>query len=233
VLPDRERRILGPLRVPTREVASEGQEGSSPHHRVQRLRPIGQSEARPLGPICGRSNALTRTARRTAIPLVGVLAIGFLVEVAVSPAEVKGRFAGGLMSGAAVVPGPGDPDGSGEVVIRLIPPRGQGSKWSACVDLTYQGIEEPRRVRVIRGRKGETGPINMSVPVEAIDESFALGCRGHFLSLRLINRIRRHERRYYAEAINAEFPNGAIRGQLRQYTDSGEPKERAPDSERS
>jgi hypothetical protein len=36
--------------------------------------------------------------------------------------------------------------------------------------------------------------------------------------------VRRHERRYYAEIHTAEFPNGAVRGQMQQYTDESEPK---------
>lgn len=166
---------------------------------------------------------MSKTGKFSVALMLALVSIG--VAVSISPAAVKGRFAGAEMNGNRVVPGPGDPDGSGEVVIRLIPPRGEGSKWSACVEtLTYKHIQDPTRVRVHKGGKGKVGPSKMRIPVEEVDEGVALGCRGRF-SKRLINRIRRHERRYYAEAENEEFPEGAIRGQMGQYTDQGEPKE--------
>jgi hypothetical protein len=89
------------------------------------------------------------------------------------------------------------------------------------------GVQEPFKVRVHKGRGGEIGPVTLSVPVEGHEPRFGLdaqGCRFD-LSPRQINAVRRHERRYYAEVHTAEFPDGAIRGQMQQYTDSSEPKQ--------
>jgi hypothetical protein len=159
----------------------------------------------------------------TLLSAIVSIVVAVQMSSSVSAAGVKGRFAGAEMSGTEVRPGPGDPDGSGEVVIRLVPPRGEGSKWSACAHITYEGIQDPIRVRVHEGSKGKVGPVKMTVPVKEIDEGVAFSCNRGF-SERLINKVRRHERRYYAEAENGEFPVGAIRGQLRQYTSGGEPK---------
>jgi CHRD domain len=130
-------------------------------------------------------------------------------------------------TGDRVVPGPGDPDGSGEVVLQMRPPTRKSKKAHACAFLYLDRVEEPFKVRVHKGRKGETGPVQFSVAVEAHDpprqDLDASGCRFD-LSSRQINAVRRHERRYYAEVHTAELPDGAIRGQLRQYTDRSEPK---------
>jgi hypothetical protein len=130
------------------------------------------------------------------------------------------------MTGDQVVPGPGDQDGAGEMVLQMRPPTRESKKAHACAFLYLDRVEGPFNVRIHKGGKGEIGPVMFSVKVEAHEPRFGLdaqGCRFD-LSPRQINAVRRHERRYYAEVHTAELPDGAIRGQLRQYTEGSEPK---------
>jgi hypothetical protein len=159
---------------------------------------------------------------------VGVIVFTALADLSASKSGLTGRFAGAKMTGAQVLPGPGDPDGAGEVVFQFRPPtRKNNNKAMACAFLGLDGIQDPLKVRIHKGRTGEVGPVELSVLVEEFDPPRdgldASGCRFD-LSPRQINAVRRHERRYYAELHTAEFPNGGLRGQIRQYTDEGEPR---------
>jgi hypothetical protein len=64
--------------------------------------------------------------------LAGVLLV-LLADLSVARPEIKSRFAGSPnMTGDQVVPGPGDEDGSGEVVLQMRPPTRKSKKAHAC-----------------------------------------------------------------------------------------------------
>jgi hypothetical protein len=118
----------------------------------------------------------------------------------------KGKVLKANLKGKAEVPGPGDPDGKGKALVRVNP-----SKGRVCFRLSWKRIAEPTRAHIHKGPKGVAGPI--VVPffegtavkkdcVEGLDET-------------LLRDIRSNPREYYVNVHNADFPAGAIRGQLK------------------
>jgi hypothetical protein len=109
------------------------------------------------------------------------------------------------LSGAAEVPGPGDPDGSGTADLTLLPKRER-----ICYTITVQNIEPATAAHIHRGTSTEAGPIIKEL--KAPSDGSSSGCVRS--SLRLIKKIRNNPSRYYVNVHNDDFPNGALRGQL-------------------
>jgi hypothetical protein len=112
------------------------------------------------------------------------------------------------LTGAAEVPGPGDPDGSGSAVIKLNHGRGL-----VCWTIMVADIELPATAAHIHiGDENTAGPI--VVTLAAPDEDgFTSGCTE--ADRDLIRSILIQPELFYVNVHNAEFPPGAVRGQLR------------------
>ncbi len=135
--------------------------------------------------------------------LAGSLIAGGAAQVLAHDVKLVGR-----LSGAAEVPGPGDPDGRGRAVIRV-----NEEKGKVCYNLTYSGIGEPNGAHIHKARRGEAG--------DAVIELFggptaspASDCIMMDDDL-LLNRLQRRPGGYYVNIHNDEFPGGALRAQLR------------------
>jgi hypothetical protein len=132
---------------------------------------------------------------------------------AVCPAQVVsvkkngGRPLTATLTGAAELPGPGDPDGKGTATIRLN--QGQGK---VCFVLTASNITLPASAAHIHvGAVTTFGPV--VVPLTAPDATgISGGCTS--ASRDLIKTIRTNPSNYYVNIHTTDFPNGAIRGQL-------------------
>lgn len=116
--------------------------------------------------------------------------------------EGSGRPFETNLSGAAEVPGPGDPDGSGTARLRL-----NAGQRMVCWQVTWMDIEDPTAAHIHRGPAGVAGPV--VVPLSPIAGGCASGVdRG------LIREILVDPAAFYVNVHNEEFPAGAIRGQL-------------------
>jgi len=104
------------------------------------------------------------------------------------------------LSGAEEVPA-ADPDGSGFASIWLN--HGQGT---VCWEITYENIVTAAAAHIHKAPAGVNGgvvvPLNPNSP----------GCRE--VDRDLIKDIIQNPEQYYVNVHNAEFPGGAIRGQL-------------------
>jgi glucose/arabinose dehydrogenase len=110
------------------------------------------------------------------------------------------------LTGAAEVPGPGDPDGTGEVTLRLNHGRGE-----VCFDLTVNDIAPATAAHIHRGPVGVAGPVVVGLeppPSEGSSSACVSADKD------LIKDIIQNPDGYYVNVHNAEFPAGAIRGQL-------------------
>jgi hypothetical protein len=89
-----------------------------------------------------------------------------------------------------------------------------------CFNIQVSDIALPATAAHIhRGVEGEAGRVK--VTLEAPDEDgTSAGCLSD-LSKKLLRRIKRHPANFYVNVHNAEFPGGAIRGQLERTTGSG------------
>ena len=109
------------------------------------------------------------------------------------------------LSGAAEVPSPGDPDGSGEIELTVNP--GQGE---ICYDLTLSGVDNVTGAHIHHGGPEENGdPV---VSLETPSAGSASDCVQ--VDRELAKAILKNPSDYYVNVHNAEFPNGAVRGQL-------------------
>jgi hypothetical protein len=116
------------------------------------------------------------------------------------------------LSGANEVPGPGDPDGRGRAFVRL-------SGTTACYVLQWSNIGAPTAAHIHQGGAGVAGPVVVlffqpgtnaaSLPGTL---SSVAGCVD--VDRALAGRIAASPRDWYVNIHTADFPAGAIRGQL-------------------
>jgi hypothetical protein len=120
--------------------------------------------------------------------------------------EDSGRKFSITLSGAAEVPGPGDADGSGTADVRL----NQGQN-QICFELSVSNIAAATAAHIHEGAEGASGPPVVTLTPPAANGT-SKGCVD--ASADLIKRIRQTPENFYVNVHNAEFPNGAVRGQL-------------------
>ena len=108
------------------------------------------------------------------------------------------------LSGAEEAPGPGDPDGSGSATIIVIPPD------TICYTLTAENIAPATAAHIHEAPPGEPGPV--VVPLDAPTFGASGGCTE--ADPEVVSGIQENPGDYYVNVHNAEYPNGAIRGQL-------------------
>lgn len=129
-----------------------------------------------------------------------------LVACATAPAPMPGgvRLVAALAGGNEV--SPGDPDGSGTATVTVDPARGQ-----LCYTLAVTGIAPAKAAHIHKGSAGTDGP--HLVPLDAPSGGQSRGCAP--VDGALASDIAAHPSDYYVNVHNADFPGGALRGQLR------------------
>ncbi len=136
--------------------------------------------------------------------LVALLAISMVAAPVVA---AKGRPLQAGLAGASEVPGPGDPDGTGTARLRL----NQG-RHRICYKIEVSDIEPATAAHIHLGDASVAGPVVVTLGTPD-DEGIAEGCVSG-VERSLIKAIRKHSDDYYVNVHNAEFPGGALRGQL-------------------
>jgi len=141
--------------------------------------------------------------------LIGLATLGSasLIATAViaEPVANGGRKLETTLTGAAEVPGPGDPDGSGtaKVVVNY------GQK-RVCYELEVSGIAPATAAHIHFAPVGVAGGV--VVPLAAPSDGDSSGCVD--VAAELAKNILKNPAAYYVNVHNADFPAGAIRGQL-------------------
>lgn len=129
------------------------------------------------------------------------------VTIALASQDKKhgGRPLTATLTGAAEVPGPGDPDGTGSAKLTLN--HGQGQ---ICYELTVSNIATATAAHIHTGASDAAGPvlIGLDAPADGSSE----GCVN--LTKDQIKAVMDNPAGYYVNVHNAEFPDGAVRGQL-------------------
>jgi hypothetical protein len=122
------------------------------------------------------------------------------------------RFVGrnARLSGAKEVPGPGDPDGRGTARIRL-----HANAGEVCYRVDWKRIGSPTAAHIHEGTKDVAGPVVVTLfqGGQSGKRRLARGCIDE-VDRALVADIVKRPRHYYVNVHNAEFPAGAIRGQL-------------------
>ena len=119
----------------------------------------------------------------------------------------SGRPLTATLTGATEVPGPGDADGAGTASIRL----NQGKK-QVCYELSVSNIGAATAAHIHRGGTGVAGPVVVTLGTPAANGTSS-GCVDN-VSDTLIKELRQTPEKFYVNVHNAEFPAGAVRGQL-------------------
>lgn len=109
------------------------------------------------------------------------------------------------MTGAAERPGPGDPDGTGTATFSV-----HHSKGRICYTLTVADIAPATAAHIHRASPDVAGPVVVTLvaPTSGTSEACA------DVSPELARDIHQNGENYYVNVHNAEFPGGAVRGQL-------------------
>lgn len=145
-------------------------------------------------------------------PRILVPAIAVLAALLAVPPLVNGANGAKLkakLNGAQEAPGPGDPDGRGNARVNV-----KIGQRKLCVRVAFSGIDDPIAAHIHRGRRGVAGPVVVALwegtPVTSPTRTCATSQRRG-----LLRKIARSPRRFYINLHNADYPDGAIRGQLK------------------
>jgi CHRD domain len=130
---------------------------------------------------------------------------------------VGGKTLTATLTGAAEVPGPGDPDGTGTAEVTINP----GLK-SVCYTLTWANLDEPVwGAHIHQGEAGTAGGVVVTLfggpilPRTTYPGTFAVSdCVTASVSSTQLADILDNPTGYYVNIHTDEFPDGAIRGQL-------------------
>jgi hypothetical protein len=134
--------------------------------------------------------------------IVAVLAL--LTGAHMAAAQEMGKAMANL-TGAAEVPGPGDPKGTGTAQVTLNPTTGE-----VCYELSVENVQEATAAHIHEGALGKEGPVKVSL--DAPKTGTAKGCKS--ADAALIKAIMQDPTGYYVNVHSAAFPKGAVRGQL-------------------
>jgi hypothetical protein len=141
---------------------------------------------------------------RTLVRFTLVMALALLTGAPGMAAQEMGK-ATATLTGAAEVPGPGDPQGSGTVQVTLDPDKGE-----VCYELTVAHMPEATAAHIHAGAMGQEGPVKVTLDVPK--SGAAKGCAR--ADAALIQAIIQDPAGYYVNVHTAAFPKGAVRGQL-------------------
>ena len=109
------------------------------------------------------------------------------------------------LTGAAEVPGPGDPDGGGTAEVTL-----NSDKNEVCYDLTVTKIDEATAAHIHEGAMGKDGPVK--VGLDTPKGGATKGCKS--ADAAVVKDMMANPANYYVNVHSKDFPKGAVRGQL-------------------
>jgi hypothetical protein len=139
--------------------------------------------------------------RRTTLLAALVLALVLIAAVPVVAAPLATLEA--HLTGEQEEPGPGDPNGSGDTVVKVHNAR-------VCYTLEVRRIAPATAAHIHLGLRGEAGPIVAELKPPTDGSSSGCVAVPRALSLELDE----HPGRYYVNVHNDPYPAGAVRGQL-------------------
>jgi hypothetical protein len=113
------------------------------------------------------------------------------------------------LTGAAEIPGPGDSDGRGGAHVVLLKERGR-----ICYEVHVRNIGAPTAAHIHVGPADVAGPVVVNLLPAGARFRNGLLVRCVDVAADLIDQIDANPAGYYVNVHNADFPSGAIRGQL-------------------
>lgn len=111
-----------------------------------------------------------------------------------------------MLDGKQEVPGPGDTDGKGKAKITM-----NHAKNELCWDISVSKIQAPTAAHIHMGAAGQAGDVK--VPLSKAANGSWKSCA--MVDKAVMDEIMANHANFYVNVHNAEFPNGAVRGQLK------------------
>ena len=145
---------------------------------------------------------------RLKILTLAIATAAFAAFVVPALAAVEDVELSAKLKGKDEVPGPGDNDGAGEAQLET-----KIAKSKLCYLVEFEDIGTATAAHVHKGAKGEDGKIVIPLFEEAT-ESPAEDCI-KVESERKLKKIAKNPAGFYVNVHTEEFPDGAIRGQLK------------------
>jgi hypothetical protein len=142
-------------------------------------------------------------AATTALAAAGASTL-LLAPAQAAPPEQAGKKLTTALTGAAEVPGPGDADGVGTASVNVVPGLGR-----ICYSLEVSGIAPAAAAHIHVGAADVAGPV-----VQGLMPPTTGASSGCVTNRELAFKLVRDPGAYYVNVHNAEFPAGAVRGQL-------------------
>lgn len=139
------------------------------------------------------------------IHALSAAALAFAPAVGASAAHTGGATFTAMLDGQSEVPGPGDPDGFGSATMSVNP-----GQERVCYSLRVSDIEPAAAAHIHLGEAGTSGPV--VVTLSAPSGGTSQGCAS--VSRDIAKNIIKNPESYYVNVHNAEYPGGAVRGQL-------------------
>jgi len=139
--------------------------------------------------------------------LIGILTAASALALAgcETVGEAIGEGMEATLSGAQEVPPPGDPDGRGMAEFTTV-----DRTDNFCYELAVSNIQPATAAHIHRGAPGMAGP--PVITLDAPTDGESNGCLS--VESALVDEIERNPNGFYVNVHNAEYPNGAVRGQL-------------------
>lgn len=144
---------------------------------------------------------MRRSRLAVALPLALVVTLG----IAVAPVGAGGRPFSTTLTGAAEAPDPGDPDGSGTARVWV-----NAGQAEVCYLYTVTGVAPLLAAHIHFAPAGVAGGV--VVPLPPTSATGGSGCVD--ADRDLLIKILTDPSGYYVNVHNADFPAGALRGQL-------------------
>jgi|ERR671918_1002123 hypothetical protein len=143
--------------------------------------------------------------------LVALVVLTLLSAAVPAFGDDGGRPLSATLTGAAEVPGPGDPDASGAATVRLNP--GQGE---VCFDVSWADIDgEVFASHIHVGTADVAGPIVVTLFTGSFGGTGSQSACVQDVDRDLVQAIIQDPEGYYVNVHSTpDFPGGAIRGQL-------------------
>ena len=138
-------------------------------------------------------------------------ALALIAALAIPAANAAPAQLSAKLKGNEEVPGPGDPNGRGEAAVTV-----KRKKRKVCFALEFRRIGEPTAAHIHKGADGVAGPVKVTLfeDPEGLPVPGAVDGCVRDLKRRLVRKLAKRPQRFYVNLHNAEYPDGAIRGQL-------------------
>lgn len=143
---------------------------------------------------------------KSSVIYTAILATTLLGSASAFAADDAGARFTATLDGASEAPGPGDPDGMGTATIRVNPGREQ-----VCYSITVSMIGAATAAHIHEAPVGQPGPVVVR-GIMPPSNGTSQGCVP--VSRELAKEIIKNPGDYYVNVHNAQFPGGAVRGQL-------------------